>query len=50
MRDKEHIEKAFDFGGMPARDGVAAATMVGAGFTGVEDPLAGESTWRPPKT
>jgi 2-methylcitrate dehydratase PrpD len=45
MRDKEHIEKAFDFGGMPARDGVAAATMVAAGFTGVEDPLAGERTF-----
>jgi len=25
MRDEEHIEKAFDFGGMPARNGVAAA-------------------------
>ena len=24
MRDAEHIEKAFDFGGMPARNGVAA--------------------------
>jgi 2-methylcitrate dehydratase PrpD len=41
MRDPEHVEKAFDFGGMPARNGVAAATMVAAGFTGVEDPLAG---------
>ena len=41
MRDPDHIEKAFDFGGMPARNGVAAATMVAAGFTGVEDPLAG---------
>ena len=27
-RDTEHIEKAFDFGGMPARNGVTAATMV----------------------
>jgi 2-methylcitrate dehydratase PrpD len=45
MRDPEHIEKAFDFGGMPARDGVAAATMVRAGFTGVEDPLAGARTF-----
>ena len=42
MRDEEHIEKAFDFGGMPARNGVAAATMVAAGFTGVEDVFAGE--------
>jgi 2-methylcitrate dehydratase PrpD len=42
MRDAEHIEKAFDFGGMPARNGVAAATMVAHGFTGVEDVFAGE--------
>src|SRR5882762_10333752 len=31
MRDEEHIEKAFDFGGMPARNGVAAAAMVAHG-------------------
>jgi 2-methylcitrate dehydratase PrpD len=42
MRDTEHVEKAFDFGGMPARNGVAAATMVSYGFTGVEDVFAGE--------
>jgi len=42
MRDTDHVEKAFDFGGMPARNGVAAATMVSAGFTGVEDVFAGE--------
>jgi 2-methylcitrate dehydratase PrpD len=42
MRDGEHIEKAFDFGGMPARNAVAAATMVAHGFTGVEDVFAGE--------
>jgi 2-methylcitrate dehydratase PrpD len=42
VRDSEHIEKAFDFGGMPARNGVAAATMVAAGFTGVDDVFAGE--------
>jgi 2-methylcitrate dehydratase PrpD len=42
MRDREHVEKAFDFGGMPARNGVAAATMVAHGFTGVDDALAGE--------
>jgi 2-methylcitrate dehydratase PrpD len=42
MRDEEHIEKAFDFGGMPARNGVAAATMVAHGFTGVEDAFSGE--------
>jgi 2-methylcitrate dehydratase PrpD len=42
MRDEQHIEKAFDFGGMPARNGVAAAAMVAHGFTGVEDVFSGE--------
>ena len=42
MRDAEHIEKAFDFGGMPARNGTAAATMVAHGFSAVEDVFAGE--------
>ena len=45
MRDEEHIEKAFDFGGMPARNGVAAALMVKHGFTGVEDVLSGERSF-----
>jgi 2-methylcitrate dehydratase PrpD len=45
MRDEEHIEKAFDFGGMPARNGVAAATMVAHGFTGVEDAFSGERSF-----
>ena len=42
MRDEEHIEKAFDFGGMTARNGVTAATMVAQGFTGVDDVFSGE--------
>jgi 2-methylcitrate dehydratase PrpD len=42
VRDSEHVEKAFDFGGMPARNGVTAATMVAAGFTGVDDVFSGE--------
>ena len=42
VRDSEHIEKAFDFGGMPARNGVTAATMVAHGFTGVDDVFSGE--------
>ena len=45
MRDGEHIEKAFDFGGMPARNGVAAATMVASGFSGVEDVFSGERSF-----
>jgi 2-methylcitrate dehydratase PrpD len=42
VRDPDHIEKAFDFGGMPARNGVTAATMVAAGMTGVDDVFSGE--------
>ena len=36
------IEKAFDFGGMGARNGVTAALMVQSGFTGVDEVLDGE--------
>ncbi len=39
--DHEHIEKSFDFAGMGARNGVTAAVMVQAGFTGVRDVLDG---------
>jgi 2-methylcitrate dehydratase PrpD len=42
QRDREHVEKAFDFGGMGARNGVAAATMVAAGFSAVDDPFSGK--------
>src|SRR5438067_3695256 len=42
VRDADHIEKAFDFGGMPARNGVTAGTMCRAGMTGVEDVFSGE--------
>jgi 2-methylcitrate dehydratase PrpD len=42
VRDAEHVEKAFDLGGMPARNGVTAALMVAAGFTGVQDVFSGE--------
>jgi 2-methylcitrate dehydratase PrpD len=41
VRDLTHVEKAFDFAGMGARNGVAAATMVQAGFTGVDDVFSG---------
>jgi 2-methylcitrate dehydratase PrpD len=41
-RDREHVEKAFDFAGMGARNGVMAATMVAMGFSAVEDPFSGE--------
>ena len=40
-RDTEHIEKGFVFGGMGARNGVTAALLVQAGWTGVTDILSG---------
>src|SRR3989338_2604109 len=45
VRDGDHIEKAFDFGGMPARNGVTAALFVQSGFTGVDDALEGEKNF-----
>lgn len=42
VRDPEHVEKAFDFSGMGARNGVTAALMVQMGFTGVTDVFDGE--------
>lgn len=45
VRDTEHVEKAFVFGGMPARNGVTAAMLVAEGFTGVADMLTGEANF-----
>jgi 2-methylcitrate dehydratase PrpD len=41
VKDEDHIEKAFDFAGMGARNGVTAVGMVRAGLTGVADVLDG---------
>nr|WP_316170352.1 MULTISPECIES: MmgE/PrpD family protein [unclassified Bradyrhizobium] len=41
VKDTDHIEKAFDFAGMGARNGVMAVDMVMAGLTGVDDVLDG---------
>ncbi len=41
QRDSDHVEKAFDFAGMPARNGVTAALLVQAGGTGVGDVFTG---------
>jgi 2-methylcitrate dehydratase PrpD len=41
QRDTEHVEKAFDFGGMAARNGVTAALLVQAGGSGVGDIFSG---------
>src|SRR5580704_6510755 len=45
QRDTEHIEKAFLFAGMPARNGVTAALLVQAGATGVDDVLSGQDNF-----
>jgi 2-methylcitrate dehydratase PrpD len=44
-RDVEHVQKAFHFGGMTARSGVTAALLVQAGWTGVDDILAGKDNF-----
>lgn len=41
QRDTEHIEKAFVYGGMPARSGVTSALLVKSGWTGIDDILSG---------
>jgi 2-methylcitrate dehydratase PrpD len=40
-RDTDHIEKAFVFGGMPARSGVTSALLVRSGWNGVDDIFTG---------
>lgn len=45
QRDKEHVEKAFDFGGMGARNGVFAALFVESGASGVTGSMTGEPSY-----
>jgi 2-methylcitrate dehydratase PrpD len=45
QRDTQHIEKAFVFGGMTARDGVTAAMLVQSGWTGVDDAFSGSDNF-----
>lgn len=45
QRDKDHIEKAFVFGGMPARNGVTAALLVQSGWNGVDDIFSGADNY-----
>jgi len=40
--DDEHIEKAFDYGGITGRNGVMAALLVRAGFSGNRDVFEGD--------
>ena len=44
-RDKDHIEKAFVFAGMGARDGVTAALLVHSGWNGVDDIFTGDDNF-----
>jgi 2-methylcitrate dehydratase PrpD len=44
-RDTDHIEKAFVFGGMPARNGVTAALVVRTGWNGVDDIFSGSDNF-----
>ena len=44
-RDTEHIQKAFHFGGMTARNGVTSALLVKYGWTGVDDIFSGKDNF-----
>jgi len=45
VRDTHHVEKAFVFAGMPASQGVLAATLVASGCDGVDDIFSGAPSW-----
>lgn len=45
LLDVEHIEKAFVFAGMGARNGLQAALLVEAGFRGVRDSFDNPEGW-----
>lgn len=44
-RDEEHVEKAFVFAGMGARNGVTAAMFARHGFTGEDDIFSGDDNF-----
>ncbi len=50
LLDVAHIEKAFVFAGLGARNGLQAALLVQAGFRGVPDVLDRPDTWFTSKT
>ncbi|MBN1382440.1 MAG: MmgE/PrpD family protein [Deltaproteobacteria bacterium] len=45
IRDEQHVEKAFAYGGMPARNGVTAAIFAQMGFPAVHDPFVGRPNY-----
>ncbi|WP_233809261.1 MmgE/PrpD family protein [Paraburkholderia sp. HP33-1] len=44
-RDTQHMEKAFVFAGMPAKNGVLSALLVHSGFTGIDDIFSGTDNY-----
>jgi 2-methylcitrate dehydratase PrpD len=44
-RDEEHVEKAFVFGGMGARNGVTSVLFAQNGFTGEDDIFSGSNNF-----
>jgi len=44
-RDTQHMEKAFVFAGMPAKNGVMSALLVHSGFTGIDDIFSGSDNY-----
>lgn len=44
-QDTEHIQKAFHFGGMTARNGVTSALFAHSGWTGVDDVFSGKDNF-----
>jgi 2-methylcitrate dehydratase PrpD len=44
-RDVDHIEKAFVFGGMPARNGMTSALVVRSGWNGLDDIFTGSDNF-----
>ena len=44
-RDPEHVEKAFVFSGMAARNSITAALMIEDGYTGVDDVFFGNPNY-----
>ena len=44
-RDTDHIEKAFVFAGMPARNGVTSALVVQSGWNGLDDIFSGANNF-----
>jgi 2-methylcitrate dehydratase PrpD len=47
MEDRDHVQKAYVFGGMPVKNAVIAASLVACGWTGVDEVLLGANRLLP---